>query len=38
MGENMVLGFVLGNERLVGEVVYILLFYAGEKMDSVELE
>ena len=34
----MVLGFMVGNERWVGEVVYVLLFCAGEKRDSVELQ
>jgi hypothetical protein len=34
----MVLGFVLGNEIWVGEVVYILLHYTGGKGDNVEFE
>jgi len=34
MGEKMLLGFVLGSESWVGEVLYILLLCAGVKRDS----
>lgn len=37
-GRKNGIGFRTGKWKLGGDVVYILLLYAGEKRDSTELE